>query len=780
MARGTESGIFFWRKTVNSSPKIANFVETGDPRRVTQQMANRMEQNTELRLAWDFVEHTGTSIFLTGKAGTGKTTFLKAVREHSSKRMVVVAPTGVAAINAGGMTIHSFFQLPLSPYIPGTSFKDRYDFGKEKRRIIRTLDMLVIDEISMVRSDLLDAIDSVLRRYRDASRPFGGVQLLMIGDLQQLTPVMTAQDEEFLRSHYDTPYFFGSKALRQISYVTIQLTHVYRQQDHAFIEILNHIRDGNASAADLARLNERYRPAFIPKAEEGYIRLTTHNRMADSYNERELGKLPGRRFVYRAEIEGTFPEYNYPVEVSLELKVGAQVMFVKNDASGKHQYYNGRIGHVVALDEEHIEVRCPGDKEPIGVEPQEWENTKYVINERTRVIEPQVQGVFRQYPLRLAWAITIHKSQGLTFERAIIDAGQAFASGQVYVALSRCKSLEGLVLATPIGGQSIINDGRVMEYISGQQEAARKSINELPGLKEDYFRVQLLDLFDFTALFAAEQMVYRTLLEYFHAQPKLTTYHGALVQTLQGKVMNVAHKWQALIRTQTSDGLHEDGFLERVKRSSAYFLETLEQEMGHALELTKAAQSANKKAMTLMEERFKELWLLYLAKDKLLRRMEEERFEVSTYMLAKQETMLDAMDVVLPDSRRVRPRRQRSGEGSPFDDAEQSRKREHKPRQPKVPKGATYQTSLDMLLSGKRPEDIAQERGLALSTIYGHLARFIHDGKLSADKVIDASKVKAIRHALAQLPEHPTADEVKRICRADISKEEIYFILRSI
>ncbi|MBM6992842.1 MAG: AAA family ATPase [Prevotella sp.] len=739
-----------------------------------------MEQNKELRQAWDFVEHTGTSIFLTGKAGTGKTTFLKAVKEHSSKRMIVVAPTGVAAINAGGVTIHSFFQLPLSPYIPGTSIKDRFDFSKEKRRIIRTLDMVVIDEISMVRSDLLDAIDFVLRRYRDHTQPFGGVQLLMIGDLQQLTPVVTPQDEEMLRAYYDTPYFFGSKALQQISYVTIQLTHVYRQQDQQFIDILNHIRDGKPTPEDLTHLNERCRPAFFPKAEEGYIRLTTHNRMADSYNETELQKLPGQRFVYRAEVKDNFPEYSYPADVSLELKLGAQVMFIKNDPTGRHQYYNGRIGHVVAIDDEHIQVKCPGDSEPIDVEPQVWENTRYVINERTRVIEPQVQGTFRQYPLRLAWAITIHKSQGLTFDHAIIDAGLSFASGQVYVALSRCKSLEGLVLATPIAGRSIINDGRVTDYISHQQEAAEQSISKLPSLKEEYFRFQLLDLFDFTEVFSNEQMVYRTLLEHFRSNARLTSYHGEVVQKFKTKVMDVAYKWLAFIRAQQPEALHEDAFLERVKRSAGYFLEVLEAQIGDALEKTKQAKSQNEKANELLEERYKELWMAYLAKNKVLRRMEEESFDVPTYMIAKQESLLDAMDVVSPGSRRTRVRRSRTVGDTPFDDAPARPRKERKPRQPRQPKGATAQTTYEMLLSGKQPEAIAAERGLAMSTVFTHLAQYIRNGKLSADKVIEASKVKAIRHAIAQLPERPSWDDVKRICRKDITKEEIYLILNSL
>ena len=297
-----------------------------------------MERNEELRQAWDFVEHTGRSIFLTGKAGTGKTTFLRTVVERSKKRSVVVAPTGVAAINAGGVTIHSFFQLPLSPFVPDAQIKNKFDFGREKRKIIASLDLLIIDEISMVRSDLLDAIDSVLRRYRDRYQPFGGVQLLMIGDLQQLTPVVTPEDEQLLKPYYDTPYFFGSKALAGTDYVTIQLERVYRQQDTSFLTILNHIRAGHPSQEILDRLNSRCQPVFIPNPDDGYIRLTTHNNLANYYNESELRKLPSKAFRYEARIEGTFPDYSYPTSQTLELKVGAQVMFVKYDPSGDHLY----------------------------------------------------------------------------------------------------------------------------------------------------------------------------------------------------------------------------------------------------------------------------------------------------------------------------------------------------------------------------------------------------------------------------------------------------------
>ena len=731
-------------------------------------------ENKELRNAWEFAEHTGISIFLTGKAGTGKTTFLKALKEHSSKRIIVVAPTGVAAINAGGVTIHSFFQLPLSPYVPGTTFKDRYDFGKEKRRIIRTLDMLVIDEISMVRSDLLDAIDNVLRRYRDPTLPFGGVQLLMIGDLHQLTPVVTPRDEELLRPYYDTPYFFGSHALQQTSYVTIQLTHVYRQQDQVFIDILNHVRDGVPTAEDLARLNARCKPMFIPKPEEGYIRLTTHNRMADSYNDNELHKLPGKRYVFKAEIEKEFPESSYPADVNLELKQGAQVMFIKNDPSPSHLYYNGRIGHVVGFEEGKIVVKCPGDDYTISVEPAEWENTRYAINEETKVIEPQVLGIFRQYPLRLAWAITIHKSQGLTFEHAIIDASASFASGQVYVALSRCKSLEGLVLASQIQPRNIIGDARVNDYIARQQSEAEKSIEALPALKEEYYRTQLYDLFNFMPLFAAEQQLHRLLLEYFRQFPKLTNYHGTVIDQLKQKVIDVALRWRTVIQQTTAEGLHAPAFLERVKRSAAYFVTELEKMLPDAIEKTKMASTNNKRGMQLFDERYKDLWLAYLSKDRLLRAMEETPFTVSAYMQAKQEATLDAMDVVMPGSR---PRKRKSSVASP---ASASSTDSTTPKSAKAPRVSTYVQTYTLFRQGKTPQQIADERHLALSTILSHLSAYVSSGQISADKIIDGEKVKAIRHAIEQLPENATTEERKAACPPNVTPAEFYFILRSL
>lgn len=431
-----------------------------------------MENNTELRNAWDFVEHTGISIFLTGKAGTGKTTFLRTIQQRSTKRMIVVAPTGVAAINANGVTIHSFFQLPLSPFVPESTVKPRFEYSKQKRQIMRTLDLLIIDEISMVRADILDAIDSILRRFREHNKPFGGVQLLMIGDLQQLTPIVRPDEEKLLSRYYNTPYFFDSKALQSTQYVTIELTKVFRQQDKVFIDILNHFRDGHVSDEDFDILNKRYQPNFNPDKNSDYIHLTTHNRIADNINDRQLEQIKEQVYKFCARVEGQFPENSYPADYELTLKCGAQVMFIHNDRF--ERYYNGKIGRITYIDNERIEVSCPNENEKIEVEPQTWENTRYTLNETTKQIEGEVLGTFTQYPLRLAWAITIHKSQGLTFEHAIIDAQQAFASGQVYVALSRCRTLEGLVLASTLNRNAVINDARVDSYIAQQNIRAAK------------------------------------------------------------------------------------------------------------------------------------------------------------------------------------------------------------------------------------------------------------------------------------------------------------------
>lgn len=719
-----------------------------------------MERNNELRQAWEFVEHTGKSIFLTGKAGTGKTTFLKTVRARSHKRMVVVAPTGVAAINAGGVTIHSFFQLPLSPYIPGSRLDQKFTYGKDKRKMMRTIDMLVIDEISMVRSDVLDAIDSVMRRFREHDKPFGGVQLVMIGDLHQLTPVTRPDEEQLLKQYYDTPYFFGSHALQRIDYVTIELRHVYRQEDAGFLAILNDIRDGHATAETLAKLNARCLPDFHPDASEGYIRLTTHNRMADSLNNRELEALRSRAFTFDASIDGDFPEYDDPTDRRLTLKVGAQVMFLKNDSQGR--YFNGRIGRVTYVDAHRILVLCPGDTEAIEVEQEIWENTKYRIDDASKQIVADVVGTFSQYPLRLAWAITIHKSQGLTFDRAIIDAQQAFASGQVYVALSRCKTLAGLVLASPIPPSAIISDQRVASYIARQDAEAEASIARLPRLKEEYQRQLLLELFSFRPVVLAEAALDRVMQEFFFGKSPLAALHHSALAELQTQVEPVAAKWTAIIRGLAVEQTHSEAFLDRVRRSAAYFAAQLTDILGDLMKRTALLDTDNKVVRRRLDRAYGDMHDIWLAKCRVLNDVAGKGFSPETYLKYKQEAILAAMD----DG--AKP----SGNGHPKAKA----KTAAKPKAPARPKVDSRQVSLSLYQQGKTVEEIAAERNLTTGTIFSHLAHFALRGFLPVSALVPDDHREAITRVIARIGLDEGMKAIKSLCPPDVSYGEISLV----
>ena len=461
-----------------------------------------MPKNPELELALQFIDKTDRNIFVTGKAGTGKTTFLHQIKRESLKRMVIVAPTGVAAINAKGVTIHSFFQMPFGPILPNqianTSNAQR-KFNKTKIDIIKSLDLIIIDEISMVRADLLDGIDQVMRRYKNRNKVFGGAQVLMIGDLQQLAPVVRPNEWSLLQQHYNTVYFFSSKAYQEANVVSIELKHIYRQKNEDFITILNEIRNDNLSEKSAKILNSRYAPAFSPTKDDGYITLTTHNNRANLINNSELNKLKTKSSFFDAEVSGKFNENSFPNSEKLELKVGAQVMFIKNDSSPDKRYYNGKIGIVTDISRESVTVQCPDEINEIVTERETWNNINYSINDETKEIKEDITGSFVQIPLRLAWAITIHKSQGLTFEKAIIDAEASFAHGQTYVALSRCTSLEGLVLKTPISSSAIINDKTVSVFNDSVEEnhPDEKILNE----SEKHFQLNLIsELFDYQPL----------------------------------------------------------------------------------------------------------------------------------------------------------------------------------------------------------------------------------------------------------------------------------------
>lgn len=420
--------------------------------------------NFELNVARFIVEKTNMSLFLTGKAGTGKTTFLREVVRHTKKKCIVLAPTGIAAVNAGAMTIHSFFQFGIGPFIKGViEPKSDFRINKSKLELIRNLQLLIIDEVSMVRADLMDHIDVELRRIRRNSKPFGGVQLLMIGDLQQLPPIAHGGEDELLRQYYKTLYFFSSAALKSMKYSCIELKAVYRQTDGHFINILNHARECTLTNQDISDLNARYIPDFSPKPEDGYIRLMTHNRQVDYVNAAEMAKLDSQPFTFEAAVAGTFPEESYPTADSLTLKKGAQVMFIKNDP--ERRFINGTLGEVKNIDKNCVTVRLAESGQTIEVEPMEWQNIRYQFDDETKEISSKQIGRFKQYPLKAAWAITIHKSQGLTFDKAIIDVHAAFSPGQAYVALSRCRTLEGLVLSSPVSASVFMKDNAVDAYI---------------------------------------------------------------------------------------------------------------------------------------------------------------------------------------------------------------------------------------------------------------------------------------------------------------------------
>ena len=488
-----------------------------------ESMAQQTFVNQKLEFVEELVLYTDAHIFLTGKAGTGKTTFLKNLPLKTYKRMVVVAPTGVAAINAGGQTIHSFFQLPFGPQLPENALKKTVfppidsrgnDMGgkakslaaqlqklnKKKINLIRSLDLLIIDEISMVRADVLDAIDAVLRRVRRSQKPFGGLQLLMIGDVHQLAPVAKPEEWEVLSPYYDTPYFFGSQVLKKTPYVCVELEHIYRQHDEDFITLLNKVRNNQMDADCVRLLNSRFKPNFIAHDNEGYITLTTHNYQADQINETKLAAIEAKPLVFKAVVRGTFPENTYPTKEELVLKVGAQVMFVKNDPNPEKAFYNGKIGRLVGYNEDECTVTVESEGERIVVPKLTWQNMEYAINAENQDIEEKEIGSFTQIPLRLAWAVTIHKSQGLTFDKVIVDAGQAFAHGQVYVALSRCTSLEGLVLKTPIASNALVNDFSVNRFVDAlpEREPTQEKVDQL---RHDYELETMLELIDFESIY---------------------------------------------------------------------------------------------------------------------------------------------------------------------------------------------------------------------------------------------------------------------------------------
>lgn len=567
------------------------------------------EKNEKIELLNRFVQNTDVNIFLTGKAGTGKTTFLRNLAANTYKRMVVVAPTGVAAINAGGVTIHSFFQLPFGPIVPDGQQSislSSNKINKTKLKIMRSLDLLVIDEISMVRADLLDAVDAVLRKVRRSSAAFGGVQLLMIGDIQQLAPVARQNEWELLQPYYKSVYFFDSHVLRNNPYICVELNHIYRQNDDDFIKILNQVRNNRLDKNSADLLNQRFLPDFEPNDNDGYITLTTHNSQADEINELKLNAIKAKTLTFEAEIKGIFPENAYPTKELLELKVGAQVMFVKNDPSPEKQYYNGKIGKIISYSkDEGLVVQC--DDDVINVTPVQWQNFEYTLNEKNNEIEEKEIGSFTQIPLKTAWAITIHKSQGLTFDKVILNAEMAFTHGQVYVALSRCTSLKGLVLKSKIQNNVLFNDNTINAFV-----------NKIPSLEPDneylikeeynFFHQMILDLFSFNELETQINRLAKVIRENDNIFEKDTVNQIVEKRRLfREEIIDVAMRFARQIDSIFANPNADFNFLqERIKKASPYFFDKLN-ELENISDLinetdNKAVNTATKTILDMIRE----------------------------------------------------------------------------------------------------------------------------------------------------------------------------------
>ena len=708
-----------------------------------------------MNLAWQFVKNTGTSIFLTGKAGTGKTTFLRALKDKLPKRMVVVAPTGIAAINANGVTIHSFFQLPFAPYVPNSTFKTEGIFrvSKEKQRLLRTLDLLVIDEISMVRADLLDSVDMVLRRYRDRSKPFGGVQLLLIGDLQQLPPVVRDEEWTLLGKYYDSPYFFSSLALKQTGYITIELKHVYRQNDLEFLSLLNKIRDNKADQDTFNRLNNRYIPNFVPPSDTDYIRLVTHNYQAQSINEGKLAELPGVSRQYKASITGEFPEQSYPTEFVLELKENAQVMFVKNDSTGKGRYYNGMLGKVVSTTPRGVTVKGNETGELIDLLPEEWANAKYVLNKDTHEIEEEVEGTFKQFPLRLAWAVTIHKSQGLTFEHAIIDAQHSFAHGQTYVALSRCKTLEGLVLSSPLSTNAVIGDEKVHEF--NMDASAHLPNSEMLSQMQRAYELNLIDeLFDFRPIGIAFERITRFIDEHFARRYPRLLQEYRLARPILDEIGMVAAKFRLqytqMLATQQGQELGNE-VIQRIRSGAEYFHKRLS--LLVEMHRKNKIDTDNKALKKTLKERYSDVHEALDFKWNLLKyeSREDVSFGIGDYLSAKAKLLLGTMDTDKPNTKKAKEVK---------------------------PKVDTKLATFNLYRLGMSIDDIAKRRELTKSTICTHLAHYVGEGAIAISEFVDDKKRQEITRFLMKHPEErKTASDIKAELSPNISYEDIRFVM---
>ncbi len=681
--------------------------------------------NAEFDLAEQFALHTCKHCFITGKAGTGKTTLLKRIVEQTQKNVVVVAPTGVAAINAGGVTIHSMFGLPLTCFVPGNDYVDlnlatnrrrlmheHMHFRKDKLRVLRELDTLIIDEVSMVRCDILDAMEFVMRAVRHSDQPFGDVQVLLFGDMHQLPPVVKEAEWEILRAYYRSPYFFDSLVWPRLQAAEIELQTIYRQSDARFLTLLSHIRDGKIDQDDYDRLRERYNPGYKPQ-EKGYVLLSTHNRIADGVNTSELSKLRGRMFSFEAGIEGDFPSQLFPCDPVLRLKVGAQVMFIRND-SENGRYYNGRLAVVKRMDDENIVVAFSDVGEDYALHRETWENIEYRVEEESGDVVKEELGTFSQFPLRLAWAITIHKSQGLTFDKVIIDAGRSFASGQVYVALSRCRSLEGIVLRSLIPKGAILNDPRIREF-----SAAHHSASELQDVfareKIVYANRLLLRLFTFSVLSepleAWLKLIDKKEIPEKEAAVSLHSQVSAQIGGINATAEKFQRQLQCILAAVDSNQACTDTLKERCGKAIPYFSDQIAVNLIHPLREHVNGLAYKKKMKSYMAA-------VQLIEEICWRKIEQ------LYQGKFLGAQLYGGEIIHAKDKLA--------------------KMVSSTTSGKSAKGGTYRDTLDLHRKGKSVAEIAAIRGLTVGTIKHHMTKWIARGEVAVYDVLPAEIIDPV------------------------------------
>ena len=731
-----------------------------------------MNSNNKIfELAASFVRQTNRHVFLTGKAGTGKTTFLKYIQQHCGKKMAVVAPTGVAAINAGGVTIHSFFQLPLGTFI----FNYRPDWGEsesqifnknqllgklrlqqDKRILLKELELLVIDEVSMVRADVLDAIDTVLRSVRRCQHlPFGGVQVLFIGDLFQLPPVVRQQEQFLLNQVYKSPFFFDAMVIGDCDLVYVELKKIYRQHDDVFINILNNIRNCNVQQEDMELLHRHYKPNFNSSPSDELITLTSHNYQADTINKQELEKLSSKTFLIEAEIEKDFPENAYPAEKTLRLKEGAQIMFIRNDKNEIRRYYNGKIGTVerISQDGKEIFVRFKDEPELLTLEKETWKNIRYKYNPEDDNINEETLGTFTQYPIRLAWAVTIHKSQGLTFDKAIVDAGRSFAPGQVYVALSRLRSLEGLILRSRIGYDAIKTDARVLDF-------SKNEMND--GLLE-----QLL-------LQSQKKFLVDSLLQVFNME-KVDDYINTHIQNTRFNALPEGTEAEQFINQLAST-------IFSLQETAQKFQTQLQRHLQQNYEEVQQFHDRVKAAATWFDKNINELLIQPLQEH--LSRM---RVKQRTKQYVKATTAL--LHTIKYQNARIKQAAVVTEAWANHADWQQLMDGITIMNAPKIPaddslaikgdditststKGMTKHISFEMFQEGKSIETIAAERGLTMGTIVGHLLDWVEKGEIDIHVFVKEEKLPVILEVIQQNIE-ATSSQIKSLLGEDYSYPEI-------